>query len=531
MFKMSLQDESFPADDLFDNLNASSVGKNRSLQRQCNILQRLELSELEHFQENESPFLNSDCSEETCASDPVGLDHDHDRDPGEAKNGAGNNDGITTTIARSSKAISYQDIHTAYTRRRYQHVTSKVRKYIAEMDDPKQKRCQNASGAFQRHRSMPESLTPRGNAEDQQKLDESLSTANSSETNTNSNSRDESYERLLSEKDWRIDHLESKLFKKFEENIQLRKNFEAARNYFEAARKDLTECQEKLKRQAAGGNGALGHSLHSLMYYPTLPHPSERERVAKATQTDLAHMLHLSDLSDMPAIAANATPHPNANLNDITYDSRDGSIEIPLLSVRPEPNKSTKMSGHLQPLLLNFSNDCSEVDANGNALNKAGGDAGINSQPSSCNRIVTNNSGSSHPSSNDSAIDIEGHELRSPQPRFRGQTINFVPVGDIIYIDKHNNRVIELVSLNPATRIGNSNADSSNNTSTQSQSFDYMQYTSNNHTNRRKRSLASRMLRIFGPCARCDDPNQTLDATNATYTVAVPLLGNDSDRV
>lgn len=83
MLKMSLQDESFPADDIFDNLNASSVGKNRSLQRQCNI--RLELPEMEHFQENESPFLNSDCSEETCASDPVGLDHDHDHE--EAKNG------------------------------------------------------------------------------------------------------------------------------------------------------------------------------------------------------------------------------------------------------------------------------------------------------------------------------------------------------------------------------------------------------------------------------------------------------------
>lgn len=273
--------------------------------------------------------------------------------------GVDNNDGITKTnaqlgSARSSKAISYQDIHSAYTKRRYQHVTSKVRKYIAEMDDSEQKR-RNATGAFQRHRSMPESLTPCGNPEDQQKLDESLLTVNSSGTNTNS--RDESYERLYR----RIDYLESKLFQKFEEVILLRKNFDAARN-------DLTECQDKLRRQAAGGNRTIDHSLHSLMYYPTLA----SERVAKATQTDLvlttAHMSHLSDLSDMPSIADNATPHPNVNLNDITYDSRDGSIEIPLLSVRPEPKKSTKMSGNLKPLLLNFSNDCSEVDANGNAV-------------------------------------------------------------------------------------------------------------------------------------------------------------------
>jgi len=98
---------------------------------------------------------------------------------------------------------------------------------------------------------------------------------------------------------------------------------------------------------------------------------------------------------------------------------------------------------------------------------------------------------------------------------------------DLIYFEKRSNRVIELIPLNsnPATNP-NSSHSTNNNTSTQST----LQCTANDYMLGRKKSLASRMLRLFGPCARCNDPNQSFDATNATYTVVIPLLGNESNR-
>lgn len=279
---------------------------------------------------------------------------------------------------RSSKAVSYQDIHSAYTRRTYKHVTSKVRKYIADIQRQEQQH-RNTSGTFQRHRSMPECLTPRGNAEDQQKLDESL--ANSSGTDINL--RDESYERLINEKismQSYIDYLQETLSKQTEANFQLKKNFEVVRN-------DLTECKDQLKRQTALiKETEVRNAIHSHAY----GHPSRigiECSVARATQTDLSlatgHVWNISDLSDIPGI----TSHP-----------------------------------------LNFSSD-----------------EGIST--------ATNNQSYSQT------------EFRTAAPIVR-----------------------------------------------------------------QKKPLASRMLRLFGPCARCDDPNQTIDDSRATYTVELPLLGDASNR-
>ncbi|XP_030568251.1 protein swallow [Drosophila novamexicana] len=531
---MSLQDESFPADDLFDKLNATAASQGTSLSYQRQYA--LDLDDPDNLERHPSPFLNSDCSEKTCASDPVGLEHDHNQPKHE---NAASNKGhhadrhIQLGSGRSSKAVSYQDIHSAYTKRRYKHVTSKVSKYIADINDQEKQR-RTTAGTFQRHRSMPESLTPRGGAEDQQKLDESLTNS----SGTDQHMRDESYERLINEKEslqWHNKMLEKQLYERIDANILLRNNFELIRT-------ELTDCKDKLKRQTAlvvsgAGHafGAGGHSVRSQIYCHALPNV----RVTKATQTDLpvitGHMSNLSDLSDMPAIAANATPHPNANLHDLTYDSSAGSIEIPLLSVppairQPKLTKSLKKSGHIKPLSLNFSNDSADVDAHGHA---AGEDVNGNLQPTSSNRATTNNSGSSHPSSNDSAIDIEGHELRSPQPKFGHQAINFAPMLNwsqregIICFEKTSNRVMELVPLN-THEPDNGNTNTNNSSSSISQ-FSMQQYRTYAHIGQRKRSLAARMLRLFGPCARCDDPNQ-MDASNATYTVGIPLLPNDSTR-
>ncbi|XP_064536444.1 protein swallow [Drosophila montana] len=530
---MSLQDESFPADDLFDKLNATAASQGTSLSYQRQYA--LDLDDPDNFERHPSPFLNSDCSEKTCASDPVGLEHDHNQpkhDNAASNKGHHADTHIQLGSGRSSKAVSYQDIHSAYTKRRYKHVTSKVSKYIADINDQEKQR-RNTAGTFQRHRSMPESLTPRGGAEDQQKLDESLTNS----SGTDQHLRDESYERLINEKEslqWHNKMLEKQLYERIDANIVLRNNFEIIRT-------ELTDCKDKLKRQTAlavcGGGNAFGsgHSVRSQMHCHSLPNV----RMTKATQTDLpmitAHISNLSDLSDMPDIAANATPHPNANLHELTYDSSAGSIEIPLLSVppairQPKLTKSLKKSGLIKPLSLNFSNDSADVDAHGHAI--AGEDVNGNLQATSSNRATTNNSGSSHPSSNDSAIEIEGHELRSPQPKFGHQAINFAPMLNwgqregIIYFEKTSNRVIELVPLNTHEP---DNGNINNNSSSSTSQFSMQQYRAHTHIGQRKRSLAARMLRLFGPCARCDDPNQ-MDASNATYTVGIPLLSNDSTR-
>lgn len=72
---MSLQDESFPTDELFDQLNATTAsdGNSQSFQRQYSICMGLDVPD--NIERQVSPFLNSDCSEKTCSSDPLGMEH------------------------------------------------------------------------------------------------------------------------------------------------------------------------------------------------------------------------------------------------------------------------------------------------------------------------------------------------------------------------------------------------------------------------------------------------------------------------
>ncbi|XP_060663076.1 protein swallow [Drosophila nasuta] len=586
---MSLMDESFPSDELFDELNNTRASKSNSLQRQYSVCHNIPTTSgsvatgNEHFQisgNNETPFLNSDCSEETCASDPVGLEHDHDRD--EVKNDLGNNEGQQLGRARNSKAISYQDIHSAYTKRRYKHVTSKVAKYIAELDGKGSKgkggqlgSNANSAGAFQRHRSMPETLTPRDDNDDrhhQQHQEESMSVANSSDTNT-AHPRDESYERLMNEnyfldsrknfletmlressdklqrQSGHNNYLQSRLYKEMDENIALRNNIDLLRNeLIEYKNKQQWQQSNKCLAGTQTGTGS-GPSLHSFMYYP-IAASNDNTVVTTATQTDLpTHLSPLYNLSDMTAIAATATPHFNANLNDITYDSRDGSIEIPLLSVQPTTrHRDTMMTNNnnhnMMRLALNFSNDSAEVDANGNSINiiairsDANGNLLQPSRSSNLNgNATTNNSDSSQPSSNDSAIEIaERHEeMHSPPPLLRGETFTFRPARNwnqrkILYFDKHCNRVTDLIPLN-VVHTSSSSTENAHNSNNSNQSIIFSQHTTNTFGRRLRKSFASRILRILGPCASCDDPNQTLDASNGTYMVGIPLLNENSSRV
>ncbi|KAH8288266.1 hypothetical protein KR044_010468 [Drosophila immigrans] len=504
---MSLMDESFPTDELFDALMETS--RSNSLKRQYSVCVRTAANE-EHFQQqqqhssnNETPFLNSDCSEETCASDPVGLERDRDHDGDKNDMAHDDEDGDEggqqqqLRSARSNKAKSYQDIHSAYTKRRYKHVTSKVAKYIAELDGMSSKRQldgnASSSASIQRHRSMPETLQQQQQMEQQE--EESMSVANSSSDATNTaHARDESFVRLANFLQSQNNFLEARLYQKIDE-----------------LRSELSECKDKLQRQSNNDNN--NNNLHSLMYYPT---------TATATQTDL-----LSGI-----MATTATPHPNANLNDITYDSRDGSIEIPLLSVQHTTRQRLEpITNHnLQPLSLNFSD---EVDANNRNITD-GNESNRNHNGNRDGHTRTNNSGSSQPSSNDSAIEIV--EL----PRSRSATVTVAPAFDwgqakrVICFDKHSNRLVDLIPLHAvqASCSTASNNTSSVSNSNSSQSFLFSQYTTTySMSRRRKKSLGMRLLSVFGPCARCNDPNQTMDATDATYTVGLPLLNDDSSRV
>ncbi|BFG02989.1 protein swallow [Drosophila madeirensis] len=530
---MSLEDESFPADELFEQLNSVGAGAPRQFKRQFSVHDKPVA-----FERNPAPFLTSDCSDEssfidaanksakTCVSDPVGRDQGEEEEGEEVDKSFAESamaKGIPSVgqmgSAQSSKSVSYQDIHSAYTKRRYKHVTSKVAKYIADIQEQDQQR-RNAK-KFQHHSSMPEYLTPTAtararaahfSADELHNLDVSLDNSSAGNT-TDAKTANDSYERLLSEnerlhndkedlKDAQVrlenehqrlqsysDYLQAKLDEKAMENMQLRRSCEMMRT-------DLTDCEQKLKRNQS-------HSLRSLNFY--LP-----ESVPKATQTD-QELLSL-------ALADTATPLPGSNVNNLTYDSSAGSIEVALLSVAPaarQPNPG-KPKKNIQPLSLDFSNDSTEAEPNGgaSATNRA---AGTNKRAA-----APNNSESSHPSSNDSAIEVEALDLRSPS-RYHSQpqaTI-FPPIQDwaqsegIYYFDKRNNRVIEVRSINI------SQSTNPDNTGTSETILLDQSQTQNRH---KKSSMGTRMLRLFGPCVRCTDANQSINASSSTYTVGLPLL-------
>nr|Q9U9I5.3 RecName: Full=Protein swallow [Drosophila pseudoobscura pseudoobscura] len=537
---MSLEDESFPADELFEQLNSASIGASRQFKSQFG-----EHDQPEAFERNPAPFLTSDCSDEssfidaanksakTCVSDPVGLDQceeeeEVDKDFEDSALANGNSE-LQIKSARSSKSVSYQDIHSAHTKRRYKHVTSKVAKYIADIHAQDQQR-RNATKKFQRHSSMPEYLTPtareRGahfSVDELHNLDESLD--NSSAGNiTDAKTPNDSYERLLSENE-RLqndkedlksysDYLQTKLDEKAMENMQLRRNFDVLRT-------DLTDCKEKLKRNQS-------YSLRSLNFCPPASVP-------KATQTDhelLSHAPNISRLSNMVAIADSGTPLPGSNTNNLTYDSSAGSIEVALLSVAPaarQPNAG-KPKKNIQPHSLDFSNDSTEAEPNGNGTTSTG---------HSSSRAITsrrgaapNNSESSHPSSNDSAIEVEALDLRSPYHR-QPQGSIYPPMQDwghsdgIYFFDKRNSRVIEVRSINVSQSSNPEQNSGTSETNLLNQS--HVQF-------RHKRtSMGTRMLRLLGPCVRCTDTNQSVNASSATYTIGLPLLreeygGRHTDR-
>ncbi|XP_022231437.2 protein swallow-like [Drosophila obscura] len=141
--------------------------------------------------------------------------------------------------------------HSAYTKQRYKHVTSKVAKYIAEMEAQDQT-SRMAKENLRRNNSMPEYQTERCDVRERRHFSvDELNVVDQSVTN-------ESYERLLceierqhkeidrlQEENLRVqsysDYLQGQLDEKAMQTLIMKRNFESIRI-------DLDICMQKLKR-------------------------------------------------------------------------------------------------------------------------------------------------------------------------------------------------------------------------------------------------------------------------------------------
>ncbi|XP_017054789.1 protein swallow [Drosophila ficusphila] len=504
---MSIEDESFPSDELFDQLNnLSSLGTRNTWFS--------EHHQPAAFERNPAPFLDicytdadgdvdvANKSDKTCVSDPVGRDQEDELDdPDEVDGCHGVGEKAPLGSARSSKAVSYQDIHSAYTKRRYKHVKSKVRQYIADIDAQDQKRRNASASGFQRHSSMPEYLTPnsrRVDAGERFKLDNSHYNYNcnsNSNSNYNSNSTSScSYERLLAEVEvlqqekeslqqdketlqTYKDQLQFRLDEKIGEMLSMKFNYDALRS-------ELSDCQQKLRRHQS-------HSLRSLNFWPPAG-------IDQATQTD-------------PFSAVNTVATPG----DLTYNSSDGSIEMVLLSAAPTvriPQNPGQSKLAIPPKSLDFSNDSTEADASGNGDTRGGSSslALVRRDP------APNSSETSQPSSNDSAIECEGHEEERPSSR------QWVHREGIYYFDKRHNRVIEVLGINLSQDTSQNQSINDSQAHLLIQSMTQSQIQAQVHGRTRRTTLGSRMLRLLGPCVRCKNGDQ-LNASTSTFTVGLPL--------
>ncbi|KAH8354391.1 hypothetical protein KR084_009893 [Drosophila pseudotakahashii] len=517
---MSIQDESFPADELFDQLNnLSSLGARSTW--------FAEHHQPAAFERNTAQFLDTcyaDADEDgdadgdadvanksakTCVSDPAGRDQE-DEDDVDDGNGSqlGGGEGPLGS-GRGSKAVSYQDIHSAYTKRRFKHVKSKVAQYIADIQAADEKRSSASGLGIQRHSSMPEYLTPTSRREFKTEIDTSQSLCQGqAHSQTNNSSCSEEHllaviENLQEDKmrlQARNDYIQLSLDKKRTEYLQMRRNFETLRT-------ELSDCQQKLRRHQS-------HSLRSLNSWPPAG-------MAKATQTD----------SGLGSTESNAliTPLP---MGDLTYNSSEGSIEMALLSVAaPVPRIQQNLGQTIHPQSLDFSSVSTEADGSGTITGEARGNS--STRAPARRAPAPNNSETSQPSSNDSAIEVEGHEEERPSSR---QWIQRNQRGGIFYFDKRNNRVIEVISISQNHQDHNQCQDTSQNQSindSQAQLLVHSMSQSQVHPNvhfRSKRSstsLGNRVLRFLGPCVRCrngGDPSVNGSNSNATYTLDFSLM-------
>lgn len=292
----------------------------------------------------------------------------------------------------TNKSISYQDIHSESTKRRYKHVPSKVGQYIANIKAEDKKR--RSSGKFQRHSSMPETLhgtettIPElrnaagilrhsindldrmhdGDNHELQSDHELENYDNLTATTSSSSTRDlgpdagifldkHTYEQLL----YRRDYLQTMLEEKNAENWRLKQNLEKMRI-------DYTMCKDKLNQQISqpqrlsgscssiGGTASLGrNSLQCLLY--------AQETKEKSTQTERL-------LTPSPAPPALLNTNSVMFATPLTPDSNNNSFDHAAVGMMaPAAHKVPKHIATIQPLSINFSNIAEQDSRDFNSSN------------------------------------------------------------------------------------------------------------------------------------------------------------------
>ncbi|TMW48140.1 hypothetical protein DOY81_006773 [Sarcophaga bullata] len=535
---MSLQDESFPYDD--DLEFSHNSGKSLAFPHHKRLSKAL--SHKEETVCNHSPAKECDITSFSCHDNSLPSSNDSSA-PAETSgktNASEPNDlhecddkKSEFTRCNPNKSISYQDIHSEYTKRRYKHVESKVGQYIANIKalDKKKRDSEN----FQRHHSLPETLygTNRNAQElnencnkhnnlhySENDLDRLNNTENYDTTTTATTSSSlsskalktdtgvfldkETYEQFLNNRDL-VDYLRSKLEEKNAENWRLKQNLDTVRIEF-------TICKDKLKQQSQAqrfsdsfGNintaaGVLGRtSLQSQLY--------TRDTKEQAVQTD--EILSTSPLSPQKKKTDEMFATP------LTPDSYNNSLDHAAIGkLAPAPMKISKSVATIQPISLNFSNlaeqdsrDFSSSSINNTMMFLRQRSNSIatrkKSTPLPVNTSKANSTENSLPSCNDSAIHIEVSE--SPKS---GQQ------QECVYYDKHYqpNATLQTRNINQSFSDGDVNSPPSS---------------SGNKKNRKRQNLRSRMMRFFGVCTKCKDTNLTLDATINTQQRSnsqIPLL-------
>ncbi|XP_013111924.1 protein swallow [Stomoxys calcitrans] len=559
---MSIQDESFPYDDLEMSHNSGQkhmvggVGdgniecdqKNVNTEDAYNDVSTSSSSrhpnDSTHSSNEDAP--ESETSGKTNASEPQENDmkkHEHTRN-------------------NQSKSVSYQDIHSEYTKRRYKHVESKVGQYIANMKAQDEKR--RNSHKFQRHRSMPETLSgPRSiesvpelrnsskrrgilrhstNDLDDMRDQESVISDHDTENfdnitaTTSSSSRELgqqdagiyldklTYDQLLSDKE-RCEYLETKMEEKKAENWRLKQNLDTMRI-------EYTLCKDKLKQinqnqRLSGQFGIMGNalgrsSLQSLFH--------QQETAEKGTQTE-----NMLTPSPVPPLLN----RPEMFDTPLTLDSNNNSMDNAAVgALAPAPIKVAKTIATIQPLSLNFSTIMEQDNSRGEcSINntmcflRQRSNSMANRQKSTPLALAINNASTVSSNKNnslirnsDSAIDIE--VIESPRKQRQSRREEF------IYYEKHPQQRFSTFQKSRRNPVAN------NSQSEAETSYSAIELTNSQPScddsgvgvprkSHKRHSLRARMMRFFGACTKCEDTNVSLDTVDNSQQSSmsqIPLL-------
>ncbi|XP_075162265.1 swallow [Haematobia irritans] len=562
---MSIQDESFPYDDLEMSQNSGHqrmVFPHHNPRR--NVLQTNRVGS--DGDGPDSTDAEGGCNGFSAPSSPRHINdsaHSSNEDVAEfetsGKTNASDPQDATdmnkneNSRTNQKKSVSYQDIHSEYTKRRYKHVESKVGQYIANMKAQDEKR--RRSSKFQRHRSMPETLSgPRSiehvpqirntppkrgilrhstNDLDDMREQESILSDHDTENfdnitaTTSSSSRDsaqqdagiyldkDTYEKLLNDRE-RCEYLETKMEEEKAAYWRVKHNLDTMRI-------EYTMGMDKLKRQLEqtqrmSGRFSIGGMMGNSLGRSSLPslsdgHPNTMD---KGTQTD-----SLLTPSPMPS---SHNRHELSIPGCLTPDSNNNSFDNAAVGVlapaHPRiPKSIAAIQPTIQPLSLNFSNIMEQDNSRGEAnINNTMGfirqraNSLANRQRSTPLVNTTTNGNTSTTSSkmNDSIIDIgnsvnETSSIQKPRLSRREEFLHYQKRPQrYTFMESHRGHAItnhrELESSYSPDEISNTLRSSEDSGVGFPRKF-----------HKRHGGIRGRLMRLFGACTKCDDPNISMD--------------------